>query len=118
VELARDFKVEALMKGSLHTEEFMSAIVREEKLRTDRRMSHVFVVDAPCYARPLFITDAAINIYPTIQEKTDIVQNAIDLGHTLGLQCPKVAILSAVETVSPKIQSTLDAAILCKMADR
>ena len=118
VELARERKVEALMKGSLHTDELMSAIVREEKLRTDRRMSHVFVLDVPYYPRPLFITDAAINIYPTIEEKADIVQNAIDLGHTLGLQQPKVAILSAVETVSPKIKSTLDAAILCKMADR
>ena len=118
VELARELKVQALMKGSLHTDEFMGAIVREEKLRTDRRMSHVFVIDAPCYPRPLFVTDAAVNIYPTIEEKADIVQNAIDLGHILGLQHPKVAILSAIETVSPKIQSTLDAAILCKMADR
>ncbi len=118
VALARDRKVEALMKGSLHTDEFMGAIVREEKLRTDRRMSHVFVIDAPDYPRPLLVTDAAINIYPTLEDKVDIVQNAIDLAHALGLACPKVAILSAVETVSPKIKSTLDAAILCKMADR
>jgi phosphate acetyltransferase/phosphate butyryltransferase len=81
-------------------------------------MSHVFVIDAPCYPRLLFVTDAAINIYPTIEEKVDIVQNAIELAHALGLDRPKVAILSAVETVSPKIRSTLDAAALCKMADR
>jgi phosphate acetyltransferase len=118
VELARDLKVEALMKGSLHTAEFMSAIVGEEKLRTDRRMSHVFAVDAPTYPRPLFITDAAINIYPTLEEKADIIQNAIQPAHALGMNCPKVAILSAVETVSPKIKSTLDAAVLCKMAER
>ena len=118
VALARDRKVEALMKGSLHTDEFMGAIVREERLRTERRMSHVFVIDCPDYPRPLFITDAAINIYPTLEDKVDIVQNAIDLAHALGLACPKVAILSAVETVSPKIKSTLDAAVLCKMADR
>ena len=118
VAMARDRQVEALMKGSLHTEEFMSAIVREEKLHTDRRMSHVFAVDCPDYPRLLFITDAAINIYPTLLDKVDIVQNAIDLAHAVGLACPKVAILSAVETVSPKIRSTLDAAALCKMADR
>jgi phosphate acetyltransferase/phosphate butyryltransferase len=118
VELARDHKVEALMKGSLHTDEFMSAIVHEEKLRTTRRMSHVFVIDAPSYSKLLFVTDAAINIYPTVEEKVDIVQNAIKLAHVLGLDRPKVAILSAVETVSPKIKSTLDAAVLCKMADR
>jgi phosphate acetyltransferase/phosphate butyryltransferase len=118
VALARDHKVEALMKGSLHTDEFMGAIVNEEKLRTGRRMSHVFVVDAPDYPRPLFITDAAINIYPTLEDKVDIVQNAIDLAHALGLERPKVAILSAVETVTSKIKSTIDAAALCKMADR
>ena len=118
VELARDLKVEALMKGSLHTDEFMGAIVREEKLRTERRMSHVFVIDAPCYPRPLYVTDAAVNISPTVDEKADIIQNAIGLAHVLGLDRPKVAILSAVETVSPKIQSTLDAAVLCKMSDR
>ena len=118
VALARDHKVEALMKGSLHTDEFMGAIVNEEKLRTARRMSHVFVVDAPDYPRPLFITDAAINIYPTLEDKVDIVQNAIDLAHALGVPLPKVAILSAVETVTPKIKSTIDAAALCKMADR
>ena len=118
VELACDHKVDALMKGSLHTNEFMSAIVHEERLRTARRMSHVFVIDAPCYPKPLYITDAAINIYPTVEEKADIIQNAIGLAHAVGLDHPKVAILSAVETVSSKIQSTLDAAVLCKMADR
>jgi phosphate acetyltransferase len=118
VTLATEHKVEALMKGSLHTDEFMAPIVREEKLHTSRRMSHVFVIDTPGYPRPLFVTDAAINIYPTLEEKTDIVQNAIDLAHALGLAVPKVAILSAIEMVSPKIKSTLDAAALCKMADR
>ena len=118
VALARDGKVEALMKGSLHTDEFMGAIVAEEKLRTARRMSHVFVIDAPGYPRPLFMTDAAINIYPTLDDKVDIVQNAIDLAHALGIPQPRVAILSAVETVTSKIHSTLDAAALCKMADR
>ena len=118
VAIARDRKVEALMKGSLHTDELMGAVVHEEKLRTERRMSHVFVIDAPDYPRPLFITDAAINIYPTLEDKRDIVQNAIDLAHALGIARPKVAILSAVETVTPKIKSTLDAAALCKMAER
>ena len=118
VALARDRKVEALMKGSLHTDEFMGAIVHEEKLHTARRMSHVFVIDAPDYPRPLFVTDAALNIYPTLEDKLDIVQNAIDLAHALGLERPKVAILSAVETVTSKIKSTIDAAALCKMADR
>jgi phosphate acetyltransferase len=118
VGLAIERKVEALMKGSLHTDEFMEAIVHEEKLHTDRRMSHVFVIDAPGYPRPLFMTDAAINIYPALEDKVDIVQNAIGLAHALGLKMPKVAILSAVETVSPKIRSTIDAAALCKMADR
>ncbi len=118
VALAVERKVEALMKGSLHTDEFMSAIVGEEKLHTARRMSHVFVIDVPGYPRPLFVTDAAIIIYPTLEDKVDIVQNAIDLAHVLGLAHPKVAILSAVETVSSKIRSTIDAAALCKMADR
>ena len=118
VALARELKVEALMKGSLHTEEFMRAIVDEEKLRTARRMSHVFVIDVPGFPRPLFVTDAAVILYPTLEDKVDIVQNAIDLAHVLGLAVPKVAILSAVETVSSKIRSTIDAAALCKMADR
>ena len=116
--LARDRKVEALMKGSLHTDEFMGAIVREEKLRTARRMSHVFVIDVPDYPRPLLVTDAAINIYPTLDDKVDIVQNAIDLAHALGQRQPKVAILSAVETITSKIPSTIEAAALCKMAER
>lgn len=116
--LARDHKVDALMKGSLHTDEFMSAILAEEKLRTSRRMSHVFIIDAPAYPRLLFITDAAINISPSLDEKRDIILNAIDLAHALGLPEPRVAILSAVETVTEKIKSTLDAAALCKMADR
>jgi phosphate acetyltransferase/phosphate butyryltransferase len=118
VELARVGKVEALMKGSLHTDEFMAAIVREPALHTERRMSHVFIIDAPGYPRPLYMSDAAINIYPTLEEKRDIVQNAIDLAHVLGLAAPKVAVLSAVETVTEKIKSTIDAAALCKMADR
>jgi phosphate acetyltransferase len=116
--LAAEHKVAALMKGSLHTDEFMSAIVCEPRLRTARRMSHVFVIDAPAYPRPLLLSDAAINIYPTVEEKVDIVQNAIDLAHVLAIRRPRVAILSAVETVSPRIKSTLDAAVLCKMADR
>jgi phosphate acetyltransferase len=118
VALARDLKVEALMKGSLHTDEFMGAIVHEDKLHTARRMSHVFVIDCPDYPRLLFVTDAAINIYPTLEDKVDIVQNAVELAHALGIERPKVAILSAVETVSSKIKSTIDAAALCKMADR
>jgi phosphate acetyltransferase/phosphate butyryltransferase len=116
--LARDRKVEALMKGSLHTDEFMGAIVAVEGLRTDRRMSHIFVIDTALYPRPLFVTDAAINIAPTLSDKKDIVQNAIDLAHALGNPSPRVAILSAVETVTEKIRSTIDAASLCKMADR
>jgi phosphotransacetylase len=118
VALACDRKVEALMKGSLHTDEFMGAIVSEQRVHTARRMSHVFVIDAPAYPRPLFVTDAAVNIYPTLEDKVDIVQNAIELAQALGVSQPKVAILSAVETVSPKIRSTLDAAVLCKMAER
>ncbi|MGA7822630.1 MAG: bifunctional enoyl-CoA hydratase/phosphate acetyltransferase [Steroidobacteraceae bacterium] len=116
--LACERKVEALMKGSLHTDEFMSAIVCEERLRTARRMSHVFFLDAPGYPRPLLVTDAAVNIYPTLEDKVDIIQNAIELAQALGLELPKVAILSAIETISPKIRSTLDAAVLCKMAER
>ncbi len=116
--LASERKVEALMKGSLHTDEFMGPIVSSEKLRTARRMSHVFVIDTPLYPRPLFVTDAALNIYPTLSDKSDIVQNAIDLAHALGNEKPRVAILSAVETVTEKIKSTIDAAALCKMADR
>jgi acyl dehydratase len=119
VALARSGEVEALMKGSLHTDEFMHAVVAPKiGLTTDRRMSHVFVMDVPTYPHPLFLTDAALNIYPDLEAKRDIVQNAIDLAHVLGIEVPKVAILSAVETVSPQIHSTLEAAALCKMADR
>ncbi|MCP5268866.1 MAG: bifunctional enoyl-CoA hydratase/phosphate acetyltransferase [Zoogloeaceae bacterium] len=119
VTLVRNGDADALMKGSLHTDELMAEIVsRAGGLRTERRLSHVFVMDVPTYPKPLLITDAAINIAPTLEEKRDIVQNAIDLAHILGYSEPKVAILSAVETVNPKIQSTLDAAALCKMADR
>jgi phosphate acetyltransferase len=119
VTLVRNGDADALMKGSLHTDEFMGEIVsRAGGLRTERRLSHVFVMDVPTYPKPLLITDAAINIAPTLEEKVHIVQNAIDLAIILGYAEPKVAILSAVETVNPKIQSTLDAAALCKMADR
>lgn len=107
------------MKGSLHTDLLMHAALQKDTgLRTSRRFSHVFVLEAPLYKRTLFITDAAINIYPTLEDKVDIAQNAIDLAHVLGVAEPRVAILSAVETVSPKIVSTIDAAALCKMADR
>ncbi len=119
VSLARTGDAEALMKGSLHTDELMGEVVsRANGLRTSRRISHVFVMDVPTYHRPLLITDAAVNIAPTLEEKVDIVQNAIDLAHVIGIPEPKVAILSAVETVNPKIESTLHAAALCKMADR
>lgn len=119
VELVHGGKAQALMKGALHTDELMAAVVsRTSGLRTERRMSHVFAMDVPSYPRPLFITDAAINIAPDLAAKRDIVQNAIDFAHAVGLEQPKVAILSAVETVSPEIPSTLDAAALCKMADR
>jgi phosphate acetyltransferase len=107
------------MKGSLHTDELMhEVVVRDTGLTAERRISHVFVMDVPTYPRPLFITDAAINIAPGLGEKRDIVQNAIDLAHVLGIDSPRVAILSAVETVTASIRSTLDAAALCKMADR
>jgi phosphate acetyltransferase/phosphate butyryltransferase len=119
VAMARAGEVEALMKGALHTDELMHAVVATETgLRTARRISHVFAIDAPAYPRPLFITDAAVTIYPTLIDKRDIVQNAIDLSVALGIVTPRVAILSAVETVSPDIRSTIDAAALCKMADR
>ena len=119
VAMARCGQVEALMKGALHTDELMRAVMAPEiGLRTARRMSHVFAIDAPGYPRPLFITDAALNIYPTLEEKRDIVQNAIDLTHALGIAQPRVALLSAVETVTSGIKSTLDAAALCKMAER
>jgi phosphate acetyltransferase len=109
----------AIMKGSLHTDELMRAAMNKDTgLRTNRRISHVFVMDTPAYDRTLLITDAAINITPELEDKVHIVQNAIDLAHALGIPEPKVALLSAVETVNPKIKSTLDAAALCKMADR
>lgn len=119
VALCRSGQAEALMKGSLHTDEFMAAILNKKKgLRTASRVSHVFILDVPTYPRPLFVTDAAINIYPTLEDKYHIVNNAVDLAHALGIELPKVAILSAVETINPKIPSTLEAASLCKMADR
>jgi phosphate acetyltransferase len=119
VELVRTGEVEALMKGSLHTDELMREVIAKDTgLRTGRRISHVFVVDVPTCPRPLFITDAAVNIAPDLAAKHDIVQNAIDLARVLGVETPKVAILSAVETLNPEIASTLDAAALCKMADR
>ncbi|MCL2829875.1 MAG: bifunctional enoyl-CoA hydratase/phosphate acetyltransferase [Betaproteobacteria bacterium] len=119
VTLVRNGDAEALMKGSLHTDELMAEVVsRAGGMRTERRVSHVFVMDVPTYPKPLLITDAAVNIAPTLEEKVHIIQNAIELAHVLGISEPKVAILSAVETVNPKIQSTLDAAALCKMADR
>ncbi|HYG88676.1 MAG TPA: bifunctional enoyl-CoA hydratase/phosphate acetyltransferase [Azospirillum sp.] len=119
VALARSGEVEAVMKGSLHTDELMAEVVRKDKgLRTGRRLSHVFVMNVPTYPRALLITDAAINIYPTLEDKVDIVQNAIDLAKVLDVETPKVAILSAVETINPKIETTLQAAALCKMADR
>lgn len=119
VQLVRECKAEALMKGSLHTDELLAVVVDKTLgLRTARRISHVFVMDVPSYPRPLLITDAAINIEPTLEDKADICQNAIDLAHMLKIDQPKVAILAAVETVNPKMRATLDAAALCKMADR
>lgn len=119
VALARSGAVAALMKGSLHTDELMAEVVSKETgVRTARRISHVFVMDVPTYPKPLFITDAAVNLFPTLEDKVDIVQNAIDLAHALGLAKPKVAILSALETITSKIPSTIDAAALCKMAER
>jgi phosphate acetyltransferase len=119
VALCRSGEAEALMKGSLHTDELMSAVVPSATgLRTERRISHVFAMDVPTYPRPLFITDAAVNIYPTLEDKVDILKNAIQLAHALGISQPKVALLSAMETVNPKVPATIDAAALCKMADR
>jgi phosphate acetyltransferase len=119
VAMCREDRAQAMMKGSLHTDVLMRAtIARDTGLRTSRRISHVFVMDTPAYARTLMITDAAINIEPDLDDKVHIVQNAIDLAHALGIPEPKVAILSAIETVNSKIKSTLDAAALCKMADR
>jgi len=115
----RDGHAEALMKGSLHTDELMGAVVRRDTgLRTARRISHCFVMDVPGYPEALIITDAAVNIAPSLKDKVDIVQNAIDLAHDLGATEVRVAILSAMETVNPDVPSTLEAAALCKMADR
>lgn len=119
VELVRKGEAEALMKGSLHTDELMGAVVaRDGGIRTARRISHCFIMDVPEHSDPLIITDAAVNIAPTLEEKVDIVQNAIDLAHALKAPEVRVAILSAMETVNPKVPSTIDAAALCKMADR
>jgi phosphotransacetylase len=119
VELVRTGEAELIMKGSLHSDELLGAVVaRETGLRTGRRISHVFIMDVPTYHKVLLVTDAAINISPTLEDKLDIVQNAIDLAVALGVQTPKVAILAAVETVTSKMPSTIDAAALCKMADR
>ena len=118
VALVKSGEAKLLMKGSLHTDELMHAVVAEPGLRTGRRLSHVYLMDVPSYPRLLLVTDAAINISPGLDEKRDIIQNAIDLAHILGIAMPKVAVLSAVETVNPAIPSTIDAAALCKMAER
>jgi len=119
VRLVREGKAQMLMKGSLHTDELMGAVVaRDTGLRTARRISHCFVMDVPALEQAIIITDAAVNISPTLEDKVHIIQNAIELAHALGKQQPKVAILSAMETVNPKLQSTIEAAALCKMADR
>jgi phosphate acetyltransferase len=119
VQLVREGTAEALMKGSLHTDELMAAVVRRDVgLRTERRISHCFVMDVPNHEQALIITDAAISIAPTLEEKVDIVQNAIDLAHALQVDEVRVAILSAMETVNPKVPSTIEAAALCKMVDR
>ncbi|MEM9782196.1 MAG: bifunctional enoyl-CoA hydratase/phosphate acetyltransferase, partial [Pseudomonadota bacterium] len=119
VALVRDGRARALMKGALHTDEIMSAVVAKATgLRTERRMSHVYVMDVPTYPKPLLITDAAINIAPDLQTKSDIIQNAIDLARAIRIEAPKVALLSAVETITPRMPSTVEAAALCKMADR
>jgi phosphotransacetylase len=119
VELVRQGRAELLMKGSLHTDELLGAVLaRETGLRTERRMSHVFIMDVPSYHKVLMVTDAVVNIAPTLEDKVDICQNAIDLAVVLGIERPKVAILAAVETVSSKMPATVDAAALCKMAER
>jgi phosphate acetyltransferase len=119
VTAVRTGEADALMKGSLHTDELMAEVVRKDTgIRTARWISHVFIMDVPTYPKALFITDAAITIFPTLEQKADIVQNAIDLAHALGIRLPKVAILSAVETITSKLPSTIDAAALCKMAER
>ena len=119
VSLVREGRAEMLMKGSLSTDELLGAVVRRDTgLRTARRLSHCFIMDVPRHPNILIITDAAINIFPTLEDKVDIVQNAIDLAHALKIGKPRVAILSAMEKVNPKLQSTVEAAALCKMADR
>jgi phosphate acetyltransferase len=119
VRLVREGRAQCLMKGSLHTDELMGAVVsREAGLRTARRISHCFVMDVPTYPQALIVSDAAVNIAPTLEEKVDIVQNAIDLARALGAEEVRVAILSAMETVNPRVPSTIEAAALCKMADR
>jgi phosphate acetyltransferase len=119
VALAEAGEIGAVMKGSLHTDELLGAVVgRDSPLRTGRRVSHVFWFDCPAYHKPLMLTDAVVNIAPNLVEKADIVRNAVDLAHNLGIVCPKVAILAPVETVNPLLPSTVDAAALCKMADR
>lgn len=119
VAMVREGKAEVLMKGSLHSDELLGAVVaRETGLRTGRRLSHVFIMDVPTYHKVLVVTDGAINIAPTLEEKADICQNAVDLAISLGVARPKVAVLAAVETVSSKMPATIDAAALCKMADR
>ena len=118
VELVREGRAEILMKGSLHTDELMSAVVARDGLRTSRRISHAFIMDVPAYHKVLVVTDAAINIAPALEDKADICRNAIDLCVSLGVEAPKVAVLAAVETVTTKMPATIDAAALCKMAER
>ena len=119
VELVREGKAEALMKGSLHTDDLMAEVVRRETgLRTSRRISHRFIMDVPSYEHTLIVTDAAVNIAPTMEDKVHIIQNAIDLGHALRFPEVRVAILAATETINPKMPSTVEAGALCKMADR
>ncbi|MEM8695875.1 MAG: bifunctional enoyl-CoA hydratase/phosphate acetyltransferase [Pseudomonadota bacterium] len=119
VELVHEGRAAALMKGALHTDEMLAEVIaRETGLRTERRISHVFVMRTPAYDKPLLITDAAINVIPDLLAKRDIVQNAVDMAQALGIDAPKVAILSATEEINPKLPSTIDAAALCKMADR
>lgn len=119
VALAHEGAISAIMKGSLHTDELLGAVVgRDSPLRTARRVSHVFWFDCPAYHKPLMLTDAVVNIAPTLMEKADIIRNAVDLAHAIGIDQPKVAIIAPVETVNPLLQSTVDAAALCKMAER
>ncbi|MEZ5539223.1 MAG: phosphate acetyltransferase [Pseudomonadales bacterium] len=117
--LVREGKAQMLMKGSLHTDELMAAVINAQTgLRTDRRISHAFIMDVPSLDHPIIVTDGAINIFPTLKDKMHILQNAIDLAHSLGIKEPKAAILSAMETVNPEVPSTVEAAALCKMAER